>query len=194
MPDLVFIDIEMPDASGFDVVNSVNNKEVLTVFVTAYENYAVRAFKANVIDYILKPINIEDIQNLVKKAQEIILERKNKGSIPENALHVDKIPVSAHEGVIFIEPEAISFIEADGRYSKINFSDNKQLFVSKSLAEFEEILDPKTFFRAHNSAIVNLQQVHALNTKSGCFVVMESNKEVPLSRRKKEEFLKLFMN
>ncbi len=192
LPDLAFIDIEMPDANGFDVINSIKNKNILMVFVTAFDQYAIRAFKANVIGYLLKPVDIEDVQNIIEKAKELTINRELLESITVKKIQIEKISVPTNKGLLFIEPENILYIEADGRYSHIHMVNNESVFVSKNLGEIEEMLDPDIFFRAHHSSIINLKYICELNTKDGGYLVMSGGEKIMLSRRKKEEFLKLF--
>lgn len=193
LPDLVFIDIEMPDASGFDVVNVIKNKKTLMVFVTAFEQYAVRAFKANVIDYLLKPVDIEDVQNIISKARELIKEREVLDHINSEKKQNTKLSIPTNKGILFLEADEILYIEADGRYSKIIMINDETVFVSKNLGEIEEMLDSYCFFRAHNSIIVNMKHVCRLNTKEGNYIVMAGGHNILLSRRRKEDFLKLFV-
>lgn len=192
MPDLVFIDIEMPDANGFDVINCIKNKNIQTVFVTAFEQYAIRAFKANVIGYLLKPIDIDDVQNIIEKARKLIFNRKLIENSAGKNIFNEKICLPIGKGLIFIETNCIIFIEADGSYCRLHLIDQKPIYVSKSLGELEENLDPAFFFRAHHSTLVNLKHVNELNTKDGLCLLMTGNNKVMLSRRKKDDFLKLF--
>ena len=191
-PDLAFVDVEMPDANGFDVINCINNKNILMVFVTAFDQYAIRAFKANVIGYLLKPVDIEDVQNIVEKARQLTLNRELIDNIAEKKTSIEKICIPTGKGLIFIDPNNIIFIEADGRYSKIHILEHELIFVSKSLGEIEEMLDPEIFFRAHHSTLVNIKHVNELNTKDGLCIMLSGNNKVILSRRKKEDFMKLF--
>jgi len=192
IPDLAFIDIEMPDANGFDVINSIKNKNILMVFVTAFDQYAVRAFKSNVIGYLLKPVDIEDVQNIVEKAKELTQSRELLENLVEKKSQFGKITVPTNKGLLFIEPDNILYIKADGRYSSIHFANNESVFVSKNIGEIEELLDPDVFFRAHHSSIINLKYVCELNSKEGGYIVMTGGTKVLLSRRKKDEFLKIF--
>lgn len=191
LPDLAFVDIEMPDANGFDVVNSVKHTNTLMIFVTAFDQYAIRAFKSNVIGYLLKPVDIEEVQNMIEKAKEMSKNRDLLETLVEKKTHIEKLSIPTNKGLLFIEPEKIIFIEADGRYSKIYLENNESVLVSKNLGEIEEILDPEMFFRAHNSSIINLKHVAELNSKDGGYLIMSGGSKVLLSRRKKEDFLKM---
>ena len=192
MPDLAFIDIEMPDANGFDVINCIKNKNILMVFVTAFDQYAVKAFKANVMGYLLKPVDIEEVQNIVEKAKELKKNNKLLLEIADKKAHYEKLCIPTSKGLVFIEPNDVIFIEADGRYCKIHLIEKETIFVSKNLGEIEELLDPEHFFRTHHSTIVNLKYVTELNTKEGLYLLLTDGHHVLLSRRKKDDFLKMF--
>lgn len=192
IPELVFVDIEMPDASGFDVINSIRNKDILMVFVTAFDKYAIRAFKANVIGYLLKPVDIEDVQNIVKKAKELTENRQVLTNINDKKVQIEKISIPSSKGLLFIEPEKILYIEADGRYCNFHFVNSSSIFVSRNLGEIEKMLDNNVFFRVHHSTIINLKYLHELNVKDGGYLTLSGGVKVQLSRRKKDEFLKLF--
>ena len=191
-PDLAFIDIEMPDANGFDIVNCVNVKKTMIVFVTAFEQYAIKAFKVNVMGYLLKPVNIGEVQDIIEKAKRMIDERDSVSLINNKKHYLEKLCVPSHKGHLFIDPSNIIFVEADGRYSKIHVLNEEVIFVTKNLGEIEKLLNPDMFFRTHNSSIINLNYIHEFNTKDGCFLLMKGGEKVLLSRRKKDEFLRLF--
>ncbi len=193
MPDLVFVDIEMPDATGFDVANGLKNSPALIVFVTAFEQYAVKAFKANAVDYILKPINIDEILAVVEKACKICEQRdKYEQSSDPITSFSEKISLPTGKGLLFIDINNILYVKADGRYSTFYITNHEPVYVSKSLGEIEEMLNPGDFFRSHHSSLVNLHHVLSLNTKEGGFLEMRNGAKVALSRRRKEDFLKAF--
>lgn len=191
-PDVAFVDIEMPDANGFDVVNSLKHTKTFMVFVTAFDQYAIRAFKSNVVGYLLKPVDIEEVQNLVEKVKEMVRNRNLLEVTSDKKNMVEKLSIPTTKGLLFVEPEKIIFIEADGRYSKIFLEDHDTVLVSKNLGEIEELLNMETFFRAHHSSIVNIKHVTELNSKDGGYLVMTGGSKVLLARRKKDDFLKLF--
>ena len=192
-PDLAFIDVEMPDATGFDVVNCLKDINCLVVFVTAYEQYAIKAFKANAIDYVLKPVGIDEIQQVVEKARKLLV-KKEQGESPLETTRVvsEKISLPTGKGILFVDITDIVYIEADGRYSNFHLDGKEAVFVTKNLGEVEEMLASANFFRAHHSALVNINRVVALNVKDGNYIEMNNGAKVALSRRRKDEFLKRF--
>jgi two-component system, LytTR family, response regulator len=189
-PDLAFIDINMSDASGFDVANGIAGESTLIVFVTAYEQYALKAFKFNVFDYVLKPANIEDIQNIIARVRKK-LNKKNE-EIQQIAIkNPCKIVLNTLNEIIIINPCEIVYIKADGRYSNVFLVNDKQQFVTKSLSEIEALLDPDKFFRTHYAFVVNVDFVDSVIAKDGHTVCLDGKFKVPLSRRRKDEFIEL---
>ena len=187
-PDLAFIDINMNDATGFDVINGISNTNTLIVFVTAHERFAVKAFKFKVFDYVLKPAGIEEIQDVLSRVRAYLTETKKQTS-KSNEINVDKIVVNTLNEIIIIDPMEIVYIEADGRYCTLFMNNQKQIFVTKSLAEFELLIDTNLFFRTHHSVIVNLSFVNSIIAKDGHVICLNNMYKVPLSRRRKDEFI-----
>lgn len=195
-PDIVFLDIEMPDGNGFDVLERLANHDFSVIFITAYNQYAIKAFKYSAIDYILKPIDITDFVNAVDKARStegltprvedkinVLLENIN-GNKPE------KIALSTSESIEFVKISEIIQIEAEGSYSTLKFVDQTELVVSKNLGEFESLLEDHPFYRPHQSHLINLQHVKKV-TRMGNEIVMDDGSVAFLSRRKKNQFMEL---
>ncbi|MFH1321980.1 MAG: LytTR family DNA-binding domain-containing protein [Bacteroidota bacterium] len=193
-PDLVFLDIEMPHGNGFDLLESIPERDFDVIFVTAYNHYAVKAFKFSAIDYILKPIDIEELVNAVKKVEES--RKEHPKSYPDyNALLENirsaspcKLTIPTLEGLEYINIKNIIRIEADRSYSEIYLKEGKKLIVSKSLAEIENLLDDKNFFRTHKSHLINLDHVNKFLRIDGGSVEMIDGSIVIVSRRKKDDF------
>lgn len=195
-PDIVFLDIEMPDGNGFDVLERIPNRDFNVIFITAYNQYAIKAFKYSAIDYILKPIDINDFIKAVGKASvgeglaprvedkiDVLLENIN-GTKPE------KIALSTAESIEFVKISEIIQIEAEGSYSTLKFVDQTELVVSKNLGEFESLLEDHPFYRPHQSHLINLQHVKKV-TRMGNEIVMDDGSIAFLSRRKKNQFMEL---
>ncbi len=190
-PDLVFIDIEMPFINGFEVIESVGNINFEVVFVTAYDQYAINAIKKNALDYILKPIKISEVLQAVTKAKYKIKVKSQNTletniSIPEIKQNTIKIPTIA--GIDFVNTENIIRLEASGNYTNIILENDKQILMSKNIKEAEKTLNEIVFFRTHRSHIINIHQIKRYVLGNGGCIVMSDGTEVPLSRRKKEEF------
>lgn len=199
-PELVFLDINLPGEDGFRFLASLPQRRFELVFVTAYNDYGIRALKASAVDYLLKPVSFDELQAAVAKAARIIearLAQERPAQQPqiENLIHNAakppqqmKIALPHIGGLSFIELQEISFLEADSNYTRVHRVNQSTLVVSRTLKDFEEILEDKGFMRIHKSAIVNLRYVQEYSTQDGGIVRMMHGGEVPLSRRLIEEF------
>lgn len=193
-PNIVFLDIEMPGGSGFEVLEGLPDRNFQVIFVTAYNQYAIKAFKYSAVDYILKPIDIDELVNAVCKIKSTknhnvedkinLLLENVKSSKP------DKIALSTSESIEFVRIADIVQIHAEGSYSTLKLSDQSELLVSKNLGEFESLLEDHPFYRTHQSHLINLLHVRKI-TRLGNEIVMEDGSVAFLSRRKKNQFLEL---
>jgi two-component system LytT family response regulator len=196
-PDVVFLDIEMPRMNGFKMLEQIKEKDFDIVFTTAYNHYAIDAVRISAFDYLVKPVAVHDLQDTVAR----LLKSQNKQTpekldvlrqnLSDSRSQNDKITISTNEGVEFYEINQIVRIESSSNYSKIFFKDGKSILVTKLLKDFEEILLPYRFFRIHNSHLINLSYIKKYIRGDGGQVVMQNNEVIDVSRRKKEEFLKL---
>ena len=196
-PDLVFLDVRMQNETGFDLLEQVKNIDFDIIFVTANDKYAVKAFKFSAVDYILKPINIEELQEAVKK---IHARKEDKESglsyeiLKENLNYKDarmkKIGIPTAEGLIFIRINDIVRCEADGSYTHVYLMDKNKITVSKILKEFDELLSDYNFYRVHQSHLVNMEHIKKYVSAKGGQVVMVDEACVGVSRNNKEGFLK----
>lgn len=190
-PDLIFLDIHLGNGNGFDVLNKIGGHPVKVVFVTAYDQYAVQAFKYNTLHYILKPIHRNDIAVVILKIQksqddmEVIRQKVN-------LIHNNRIAIQTSEGISFHAISDIIRCQSDSNYTMIYFSNDPKLLTAKTLREFEELLASCGFERVHNSHLINLQHVKKYVNRDGGHLVMSDNTIVPISQRKKSQFLKLF--
>lgn len=195
-PDLLFLDIKMGDGTGFDLLDLVPSPKFRIIFVTAFDTFAIKAFKYNAIDYLLKPINPKELVNSVEKINGLKNEIQSARQI-ENLIHTVKndafqtITVSTQEGLYYLKLEDIMWIEASKNYSTFYLQKGEKITVSKSLGEFEKILPKNLFFRSHQSHIVQLKYVHQLSREDGGSLILNNGQSVLISRRKKEEFLKI---
>lgn len=199
-PDLVFLDIEMPYEDGFDFLNRFDRIPFEVVFITAYNQYAIRAIRICALDYLLKPLSITDLKNAVERAKERILNKHSHGQHElllqnlkrnRNTEH-HKLAIPARDGLDFIDIKDIIVLEADGAYTNIRMTDKRKLLSSRNLKEYEEFLPEDFFFRAHHSFIINLHHVRNYHKGEGGYVVMTDNSNVDISKRKKKEFLERF--
>lgn len=185
-PNVVFLDIEMPGHSGLELLDFFDDDDVnfAIIFTTAYNEYAVRAFKFSAIDYLLKPIVPEELQDALKRAEKQQELSGNYKILKENLASgkLDKIAVPSGSSLIFIDADKILYIKGEGAYSEITMIDGSKHIVSRNLKSFEEILCLSAdFFRAHKSYIVNMAYVNAYKKADGGSLLLTQNISIPLS-------------
>ncbi|WP_452220966.1 LytR/AlgR family response regulator transcription factor [Lacinutrix salivirga] len=195
-PDLVFLDIEMPRINGFELLSKLQTVNFQVIFVTAYSEYAIEAFKQNAVDYVLKPIDDSDLVIAVNKALTIIntkteVEKNHKlvGLLSETITSNHKIIVPTQKGMSFIPKEEVLHLEGYEGYTKIHLLNDTTIISSYNLGKFEKLLCNK-FFKCHKSHIVNLEKVRHFENEG--YLVLENTQRVPISRANKKAFLKLF--
>ncbi|MBO9155036.1 LytR/AlgR family response regulator transcription factor [Chitinophaga sp. GCM10012297] len=202
-PDLVFLDVEMPHQNGFELLKQYDRISFDVIFTTAYEQYALKAIKFNALDYLLKPFSVQELQEALRKFQERRSQKQDTAIAPlevflQNMKTLQqtnkKIALPTINGLVFMPVQNIVRCESTGNYTKIFFTDKKQLLVSKPLKEFEELLTDVDFFRVHNSHLINLQQMESYLQGEGGFALMSDGTQVEVSRRRKAEFLKKAMH
>jgi two-component system LytT family response regulator len=191
-PDLVFLDIQMDDGTGFDLLEKIRAPKFNVIFCTAFDEYAIKAFKFSAIDYLLKPIDPDELMEAVSKVKkddesntpriESLIQNRSQ---PE----MDRITLSSQEGLTFVKLENIMRLESDSNYTHFFLTTGEKITVPKSLKEYELILPTSKFFRTHQSHIVNLAYVKKFMREDGGYVLMEDGSEVLVARRRKEEFI-----
>jgi two-component system LytT family response regulator len=188
-PDLVFLDIKMPKEDGFSFLDSLPSRNFSVVFTTAHNEYAFKAFKADAIDYIEKPINIEDLRNAVNKASKIqhaATVAPKSDSIKDS----DRISFATRDGFITVKYDEIIHLEASDNYTMIYMTDNRKHLSCKNIKVYEESLDPHIFFRAHKSHILNVSNhLKGFTRNDGNIAILSNGKQIPVARRKLAEFL-----
>ena len=190
-PDMVFLDVEMPYEDGFELLNKFIGHSFEVIFVTAYENFAAKAFKVNAIDYVLKPFTENDIVNAVKKASERIQEKRliyNSDARPVQVTS-KRMAVPSFDGLLFLNVEDIIRCEASESYTYFYLKNKEKILVCKSLSEYEDMLAAFDFHRIHQSHLVNLAYVEKYVRGRGGYVVMQDGTNLDVSVRKKIEFL-----
>lgn len=196
-PELVFLDIELQTGTGFDVLQKVHHLNFHLIFTTAFEQYAIQAIKFSSIDYLLKPIDIDELVLAVQKAVKQ-LEQESRQSLFENLLNnlekspreAKKICLATSEGIEFIPTDQISHCEANGSYTDFFLTDGRKMMVSKNLKEYENMLTDLNFMRVHNSFLINLEEVKKFVRSEGGYIVMNGDQHVSISNSRREEFLK----
>ncbi|MBK9109967.1 MAG: response regulator transcription factor [Saprospiraceae bacterium] len=197
-PQLVFLDIEMPKMNGFDVLEHLKEISFEVVFTTAYDNFAVRAFKYAALNYLLKPIDPEDLQATIKRLQEKLTmpSKEQMDLLFQNLLNpktqVERIALSTDDGLVFVQTSQITYCKAESNYTYVAMSDGKKILVAKTLKEIDETLSGKDFFRVHNSYLVNVNHILKFVRGDGGYIVMPDKTEIIISRSKKDEFFRLF--
>lgn len=194
-PDLIFLDIEMPRMDGFEMLNQLKNKNFQIIFTTAYDQYAIKAIKYAAFDYLLKPIDIEELKSAVSKIdnQALNLTEKKLSALEQN-LHgksaLNKIAIATVDGLLFFNISDIIRLEASSNYTNIYFNNHPNLVASKTLKDFEDLLPADIFFRTHHSHLINLNYIKRYIKGDGGQIELQDGAYVDVSRRKKEEFLK----
>jgi len=195
-PDVVFLDIQMQDGTGFDLLEKIIDVHFKIIFVTSHDQYAIRAFKYNVMDFLLKPIHPDRLISAVNKLQkDFTLDLKNKIEVLiNNKNSIEKIALPASDGIRLVKINEIVRCVSDSNYTTFNLSNGEKVLVSKTLKEYEDILSQMRFYRIHKSHLINLNFVEKYIQGEGGYVIMEDGSEVEVSRRRKEEFLTILLN
>lgn len=196
-PQLVFLDIQMPHLSGFDLLAEIGEINFAVIFVTAYDHYAIKAIKFSALDFLLKPVDPDDLVCAVRKAekwqqQQVQTFRYQSvfSNIQYGKKNIDKLAIPTSDGILFLETVNIIYCRADGNYTTIYLKNSKPLLVSKSLIDFEQILIDSGFYRIHHSSLINLLHIQKYVKGEGGHVVLSEGHCVDVSRRKKEDFLR----
>lgn len=205
-PDVVFLDIRMPSgAEGFELLEEIENKDFLVVFVTAFKDYAIRAFNASAVYYLLKPIDIEELKLAVQKlldTQKVYQEDPDNyntyfDSLKElshnllNNKQSNRIAISHTKGLKIVDDNTITHLEANGNCTTIYFEDGTRYLDTRTLKVYENLLNPEKFCRVHKSHIINLDRLKEYVNEDGHFAVLEGKIKVPVARNRVTEFVKM---
>lgn len=189
-PRIVFLDINLQEESGFDVLKRTNSDEYEVIVTTAYSEYSLQAIKASAVDYILKPYDVEELKNAVKKAKaQLELKNGKKENIDSQSLD-DRIFIPTLDGLIFLMIDDIICVTADSSYSEFHTTDGKKTISSKRLSVYEDLLSPKLFVRVHKSSLVNLKHVKKYYRGRGGYLCMSNGMVINVGESKKDELLK----
>ena len=197
-PELVFLDIEMPHVNGFDVLEQTKGFNYKVIFTTAYNQFAIKAFKFSALDYLMKPIDIEELQKAVTKTKAILETEvvAKKISTLLNYIQPEesskRIALSDGGMLVFYEENEICRIEGDSNYSHVYLTNGKKITLSKTLKDIEERLGNVSFYRVHQSHIINTKLIKKIAKGENSFVVLNDDTIVPISRSKKDSFLEHF--
>jgi two-component system LytT family response regulator len=195
-PDLLFLDIQMPQKTGFDLLRELDNYSFEVIFVTAYDQFAIQAVRFAAVDYLLKPVNIEELQAAVDRAESRSRQKKQNQQL-ENLLQLlnqkkdeHRIALATLKETRFVNTGSIVRCESSNNYTSFFLKDGEKLIVSKPIYEFEELLAGYGFIRPHQSYLVNLRYIKSFLKEDGGTLLMEDGVQVPVSRSKKEDVLR----
>jgi two-component system, LytTR family, response regulator len=198
-PEIVFLDIEIPHGNAFDLLDRFHVIDFEVIFVTAFDDYALRALKYSALDYLLKPVNVDELIGSVKRAEKM-LQMKNiqerigtlLANMSATGTSLKKIAVASMEGMFFIDVNDIIRCEAKGSYTELHLASSEMLTASKNIQEYEKLLPEQSFCRVHNSHIINLNRIKKYHKGRGGYVVMQDGTSVEVASRRRDEFLSRF--
>jgi len=199
-PDLVLLDIDMPDGTAFDLLEKIGNINFKIIFITAHSDYAIQAFKFSAVDFILKPIISTELFRALDKAEKSIgfedLNLKVNSLLanlnPENKKK--KLILKSIDSILSVDISEIFYCESDGgSYTRFYLSDDRKFLVSRPLKEYDSLLWTYGFFRVHKSYLVNMNKITRYEKQDGGSVILNNQKEIPVSHRKREQFLERFL-
>lgn len=192
-PDVLFLDVQMPDGSGFKLLENLHGIDFEVVFTTAYDQFAIQAIKCSALDYLMKPIDVTELKEAIEKVKKI----KNKPAVnkkveilidslqrPER--YPERVVLNTADTIHVVDSSSIIRCESDDYYTRFFFKDQSSLLISKTLKDVEEMLTPHHFIRVHKSHLVNIIYIRSFDKTSGGFLVLEDGSQVPVSRRKRD--------
>lgn len=197
-PDLVFLDIEMPVMNGFQLLEKIGHIPFSLVFVTAYDQFAVKAFRFSALDYLLKPIDGKDLKAAVEKAEQrrwphtqqlSLLRQQWKGDVK---ILPDKIALPYQNGVTFAELKQIICCESENNYTRVHTADGHHYMVAKTLGDIQEVLEERNFLRIHRRYLINLDHIKKYVRGEGNYVIMSNDQSIPVARNQKEKLIGRF--
>lgn len=203
-PDVILLDVQLGDGSGFELLNKIHPTNAIIIFITAYEEFAIKAFKTTAIDYLLKPVDITELKVAFIKAGEqkekksteaqLNILLANFDSFSNKTTTNQKIVVKTTDQIHILTPNEIIHLESDNNYTRFYLVNKTTLLVSKTLKEYEDILDKTNFVRVHQSHIVNMMYASRFDKRNGGFLILKDNTNLPVSTRKKDDVIKYMEN
>ena len=195
-PDILFLDVQLPDGTGFDLLKKLHTITFKLIFITAHEEYAIKAIKCSALDYLLKPVDIEELYLAINKAKTLIREEEEKLKIKtlidnfENKQSLQHIVLHTAECLHIVKIKNIIRCEADNNYTFFHLTDKKRILVSKTIKEFSELLKASGFLRVHQSHLINLNYVDKYIKSEGGYILMKDQSSVPISLSNKQQVLR----
>jgi len=196
-PDLVLLDIQLDDGTGFDILYQLHPIDFKVIFITAFDQYAVKAFRFSALDYLLKPIDPDELCRAAQRASDLI---QNDVNLQLANLHKfmkrdDKtqarIIIKTHDNIYLVPVSDILFCQSDDNYTRLHLTDQKQIMVSATLKEYDDILSESGFFRVHKSYLINLKHIIRFERGDGGFLVLLGEIKIPVASRKRDELLEI---
>lgn len=192
--DLLFLDIEMPSINGFDLVREIQKDDFEVVFVTAYDQFAVKAFRYSAFDYLLKPVEVEDLAACLAKYTEKKVQIKARleylqKMVKQSGIAIEKIAVPTSQGFEFIEIKDIIRCESDGNYTRLFLTNQPSMLVSRTLKDFDDLLEEMNFVRVHQSHLINLKYIKRYVRSEGGYIEMLDGTQITVSRSRKDELM-----
>lgn len=183
-PDLLFLDVELNWELGFEALDQLGDMDLQVIMVTAFREYAIKALQYAAVDYLLKPIDPDELQAAIARAEKAMAKRAAPG---KEASSAPRLSLNSHSGMHLLDVSRILLCEADGNYTRVVLTEGEQTVVSKPLKEFAALLPQGKFFRVHRSFIANLDRVSSFRNHPGCVLRMENGLEIPVSRRRSKQ-------
>ena len=197
LPNLIFLDIEIIGGTGFDVLQQIDVNNLDIIFVTGFNQFAIKAFKYSAIDYLLKPVNevelVQAVNKVIRLDERRILQEKLRLMDFNRQSENKKIALPAQDGLTMVWVNDIVRCESDNSYTSIFCKNKNRYVVSKGIKEYEELFDNRDFFRVHQSHLVNLKYVHKFQKEDGGLLIMEDGARIPVARRRKEKLIELLI-
>jgi two-component system LytT family response regulator len=197
-PDIVLLDVQMPDGTGFELLSKLKEIDFKVIFITAHQEFAMQAIKFSALDFILKPVDGEELLAAIKKAEETIEQKNisvNMSALQSNMQHASKenkkLILKSSDHIHAINVKDIIRCESEGNYTRFMMGDGKKLLATKILKEFDEMLQGYGFFRVHQSHLINIDFFETYKKADGGTIIMKDQSKIPLASRKKDAFLKL---
>jgi two-component system LytT family response regulator len=198
-PDVVFLDIEMPHMNGFDMLEQFDTLDFDVVFCTAYDQFAIKAFKYSALNYLLKPVDPDDLQETVRRIEakqaaptraqiELLMQGLQQAQKPG----VSRIALTTSDGLLFVSTNDIIYCQAESNYTTVVLTGGKKVVVSKVLKDIDEALAGPDFYRIHNSYLVNINHIQKFVRGDGGYVIMDDGENISISRSRRQEFMDLF--
>jgi two-component system, LytTR family, response regulator len=195
-PDVVFLDVEMPRMNGFQLLEQLEEIPFSLIFVTAYNEFALKAFRFSALDYLLKPLNVSQLCEAVRKAEK--RQRIDQGQLDllryqlREGKYPSKIAVPFQSGVVFVELKELVYCEADSNYTKLFLTSGKNYLLSKTLREVQEVLEERNFLRVHRQYLINLDHIKMYHKGDGSYLVMTGDVTIPVAKNQKERLVQKF--